>query len=145
MNCNHDRFNYGNYPKIEAQGGNVDASINRVRTNACHRLLLLRFQDIPGAFGIWSCLRNIFHNDTWESMKAMVHTHCTGLGTGTGPGTVDFYIMLCTVHITLRLTMVPAYCVLLCQSRSMYRYWSRSLAVWLAPLVTIDRSPLLVV
>ena len=37
----------------------------------------------------------------------MVHTHCTGLGTGTGqgtgPGTMDFYIILCTVHIKLKL------------------------------------------
>ena len=71
MNCNHDRFNYGNYPKIEVevQGGNVDASINRVWTNACHRLLLLRFQDMPGAFGIWSCLQMIsimIHGKVWK-------------------------------------------------------------------------------
>ena len=23
MNSNHDRFNYGNYPKMEAQGGTL--------------------------------------------------------------------------------------------------------------------------
>ena len=33
----------------------------------------------------------------------LVHTHCTG----TGLGTIDFYIMLCTVHTTLRLGTGP--------------------------------------
>ena len=28
----------------------------------------------------------------------MIHTHCTG--PGQGPGTMGFYIMLCTVHTT---------------------------------------------
>ena len=45
---------------MEARDGNVDASINRVWTNACHRLLLLRFQDMPWEFLGFEAVLEIF-------------------------------------------------------------------------------------
>ena len=30
----------------------------------------------------------------------MAHSHCTGPRQGQGPGMMDFYITLCTVHTT---------------------------------------------
>ena len=46
----------------------------------------------------------------------MAHTHCKGPGQGTGLGTMDFYIMLCTVHTTLRLGSGPEPTVSYCAS-----------------------------
>ena len=48
----------------------------------------------------------------------MAHTHCTGPGTGqeTGSGTMDFYIMLCTVHTTLRRGTEPELIISYCAS-----------------------------
>ena len=41
-----------------------------------------------------------------DNLTFMAHSHCTGpglgMGQGMGPGTMGLYIMLCTVHTTLR-------------------------------------------
>ena len=39
---------------------------------------------------------------TFNVYGIMAHSPCTGPGMGTGPGTMGFYTMPCTVHTTLR-------------------------------------------
>ena len=55
-------------------------------------------------------------------LTLMAHTHCmgpeVGTGQGTGLGMMAFYIMLCTVHTTLRLGKEPEPIVSYCTSPS---------------------------
>ena len=46
----------------------------------------------------------------------MAHIHRMGPGMGQGLGTMDFYIMLCTVHTILRLGTEPEPIVSYCAS-----------------------------
>ena len=70
---------------------------SRMKTRVCLRL--------NSVFSMAS-KRQCFASGIFLSITAltplgvMARSHCTGPGQGTGQGTMDFYIMLCTVHIT---------------------------------------------